>query len=83
MSQIDVFQKLKRSEQRECAKYREYKMKKILFIVTLLLMFSMSAYAEYKKENWDKLYANRIKILKANNFVGYKGKTNIGKLFYK
>ncbi len=52
-------------------------MKKLLFTATLFLMFSMNVYAEYKKEDLDKMYADRTKIIKANNLVGYKGKTKI------
>ena len=62
-------------------------MKKLLFLITLLLMFSVSVYAEYEhaqyeKENMDKTYANRTKILKANNLVSYKGKTKIKVDYY-
>jgi len=57
-------------------------MKKLLFKVTLLLMFSMSVYAQYEKEYLDKIYANRTKILKANNLVGYKGKAKIKVNYY-
>ncbi len=52
-------------------------MKKLLFLITLLLMFSVNVYAQYEKKYLDKIYANRTKILKANNFVGYKGKAKI------
>lgn len=57
-------------------------MKKLLFITTLLLMFSMSVYAQYEKENLDEIYADRTKILKANNFVGYKGKAKLKVNYY-